>query len=766
MKKLLPIILAVFCCLGQQLYAQLEVIGSSEYGRIFDINYDPTTENTLYGITLGNHIVASHDNGINWSIFYSYPEPGTSLKTLRYLQGGKLSFYTNYGSTDKLCVLDLNTMTLNKQYTLPVPEGSDQNWISAYDFYQNNTDIAMVLQGFTIGMSNFAKVYYTENGGKNWQEVYYNVNYNDVFPNNVAISPANPQKLFIARGNGPGGIDGGLFISENAGTSWEEKIPGNTYQPITFNPENPDDILVGTSIGFGATTENIYRSLDGGDNWNIIPVTWTDQTLNNINAIVYNPSDLSNIIVLDENEIVITRDNFTTVENFVYPEVNTHSYYYGLTAAYNPFNGNEIFINADFHPLFSTDGGETLVQSKNPFFVTTGNVDISLNSEDHLYYGVQFGYVHRDLSTGIDTPYDIKPLDYMANDPGITTFADNSVSGRVYSFTSSFMGSSFSVSDDHGATKTLLLTLFANTLNTVTSDPENPDIIWAAFSNWGSEPQLYSIDISDINNIQSITIGLPEQDLVTGIIIDKADANKILMALGTKIFTSTDGGTTWTLSNQGLEELIPLQDLILKLVANPLNPHQFTIATNKGIFTSMDDGTSWTKIYNSLVHNVAHSTTQNGHIIAATHNSLISEFELVFSNDGGANWGKVPSQDLTYLASTTTAFNFDGDFAQVYIGAFDLGLVKYSVNINTVDIPVTALPQLNISLFPNPASETLTVKSNGTVAAVEIYNVTGQMVLSVKNTSSLNISNLESGIYLLKAMNTNGNSALMKFVKQ
>ncbi|MFA5418629.1 MAG: hypothetical protein WC341_09240, partial [Bacteroidales bacterium] len=608
MKKLLVLIVAVICCFGQHLFSQPEIVGSGEYGRIFNINYDLNVENRLYAITLGNHIVVSNDNGLTWQILYSHPEQNTALKTLRIMEGNKLSFFVTYANRDMLAVLDIATLTIDKQFVLPIPPDSDKDWIQNYSLYEGNSDIAMVLQGYKIGLSNFAKVYYTMNAGTDWQEIYYNVTYDEVFPNNVAISPNNPNKLFISRGNGPTDIDGGLFISNDAGMNWVEKIPGNTYDPIVFNPGNPDDILVGTSIGYGTHVENLYRSLDGGDTWNIIPINWTNETLDNINAIVFNPSDLANIMVLEENEMVITNNNFETVENFVYPVGgDTHSYYYGLTASFNPFNGNEVFVNSDFYPLFSTDGGQTLMWSKNPFFVTTGNVCLASGSENHLYYGVQFGYVHRDLATGIDTPYEVKPIDYMSNSPGITVIVEPTLAGRVYTFIGSFMGSDLYMSNDHGATTTPLLNLFSNNLHCVATDPVNSDVIWASFSSFGENAQLYRIDFSDPDNITNSLITLPDMSAVTGIMFDKTNSDKIIISLGTSVYQSIDGGNSWESISSGLEELFPGQDYIYQLTSNPLNPDQYTIATNVGVFTSLDQGASWNRIYASIIHHLSHS---------------------------------------------------------------------------------------------------------------------------------------------------------------
>jgi photosystem II stability/assembly factor-like uncharacterized protein len=765
MRKLLLLIVFTIACLGQQLLAQLEVIGSEEYGRVFNINYDLNVENRLYALTLGNHIVVSNDNGLNWELLYSHPEPGTGLKALRILEDNTLSFYTNYGLEDALYILDPATLNILKKFTLPVPQDSEKEWIAAYSIYESNTNTALIYQGYSIGFGNYAKVYYTTNGGNSWKEVYYNVNYDEVFPNNVAISPDDPEKLFISRGNGPTDVDGGLFISLDAGTTWEEKFTGNTFDPIAFNPTNPHEILVGTSIGYDEQEQNLYRSTDGGITWNSIPIAWTNQTLDNITAIVFNPTDPNNIMVLDENEIVITYDNFATHEIIVYPEVDTHSYYYGLSASYNPFQGNEIFINADYHALFSTDGGETLTWSKNPYFATTGTVCLASGAEDHLYYGVQFGFVHRDLATGIDTPHDIKPLDYMSNSPGMTVFADPSMVGRVYSFTTSFMGSDLFVSNDHGTTTLPILNLFANNFHCVATDPVNPDIVWAAFSSFGENVELYKIDFSNPDAIISNLITLPDYDIVTGILIDETNPDNMLISLGTSVYESDNGGASWKSMSLGLEELVPYEDLILQLNRNPMNDDQFTIATNKGIFTSTDHTMHWSKIYDSIVFNLSHSSVSDQHIVAVIHNSNMSTFKIIVSNNGGSTWHEIAGQDLLYVAASTSAIGFNESMAEVYIGTYDLGLVKYSIDMNTVGFDEKPEKAGEIAVYPNPTAGELNISSEQEILSVEIFNLAGQKVCSTVNTRGLNISQLDDGAYFCRIHTADGNTTVVKIMK-
>jgi hypothetical protein len=253
--------------------SQAEMVGSEEYGRMYNINYDPVNENTLYATSLGNHIVKSTDNGVTWDVFYSMPEE-CMIMNLRFLPNNKLSFNTNYtGNEDAICVFDINTKEIEKKYTPPMPPNADSWSIREYDFFDENTDIAIVLQSYLIGLAFYEKVYYTSDAAENWNIIYYTPDFGSIGVNDVAIHPNNPNKLFLARANSPTDIMGGLLVSEDAGDTYSEKLPGVLLNAITFNPENPDEMMMSNGTNFGENEKDVFRSFDGGDTWTGVGIT-------------------------------------------------------------------------------------------------------------------------------------------------------------------------------------------------------------------------------------------------------------------------------------------------------------------------------------------------------------------------------------------------------------------------------------------------------------------------------------------------------------
>ena len=69
-----------------------------------------------------------------------------------------------------------------------------------------------------------------------------------------------------------------------------------------------------------------------------------------------------------------------------------------------------------------------------------------------------------------------------------------------------------------------------------------------------------------------------------------------------------------------------------------------------------------------------------------------------------------------------------------------------------------------ISIYPNPTNNTLFISGNETPITVAIYNVLGKEVLSIKNTDSINVQALPSGVYMIRISDGVGQTN-RKFIK-
>ena len=79
---------------------------------------------------------------------------------------------------------------------------------------------------------------------------------------------------------------------------------------------------------------------------------------------------------------------------------------------------------------------------------------------------------------------------------------------------------------------------------------------------------------------------------------------------------------------------------------------------------------------------------------------------------------------------------------------------------NTCYIDETSVQEQDlqhVSLYPNPAKETVLIEG-AKAAEVQVYNVFGQLVKTVKDSHEINMAGLPQGVYLLRIADTEGRS--------
>lgn len=85
----------------------------------------------------------------------------------------------------------------------------------------------------------------------------------------------------------------------------------------------------------------------------------------------------------------------------------------------------------------------------------------------------------------------------------------------------------------------------------------------------------------------------------------------------------------------------------------------------------------------------------------------------------------------------------------------------------TLSAPTSSVDELNtlsLSAFPNPAISELTVTAIEDVVAVSVINMEGKVVATAQG-SKVDVSTLNSGVYMYEATTVSGAKAMNKFVK-
>lgn len=101
-------------------------------------------------------------------------------------------------------------------------------------------------------------------------------------------------------------------------------------------------------------------------------------------------------------------------------------------------------------------------------------------------------------------------------------------------------------------------------------------------------------------------------------------------------------------------------------------------------------------------------------------------------------------------------------FSNEIIGSITITLEGVILGVEDVTLNETVL-------FPNPASKAITISSSNSLQAIYIYNVLGTEVITLNNIGSnsllVELSNLPSGIYLVKVLDSFNNISVKRLVK-
>ena len=132
------------------------------------------------------------------------------------------------------------------------------------------------------------------------------------------------------------------------------------------------------------------------------------------------------------------------------------------------------------------------------------------------------------------------------------------------------------------------------------------------------------------------------------------------------------------------------------------------------------------------------------------------------STDGGATWTSIV---LTGQVLDLTALNSN----QIIGGGYSTtaggtgSAYKLSPLLATVDANLSAT---QLSVYPNPTNGEVNIVSKSNVKSVQLMDMNGKLIKNFSSAKQLNISSVESGVYLLKVTTEDGKSTATKLIKK
>jgi poly(3-hydroxybutyrate) depolymerase len=193
----------------------------------------------------------------------------------------------------------------------------------------------------------------------------------------------------------------------------------------------------------------------------------------------------------------------------------------------------------------------------------------------------------------------------------------------------------------------------------------------------------------------------------------------------------------------------------LKLTYSP-GLHTPFPATPSAPYVDTFNVASYTQLYAMLKHNGSSSVTVNSTTLTASPSGLAYQWYLNNSAISGATL-------QTHVATT------NGNYKVVTRNCTNCFSTSNTVSVSLVTTGLNSFSfEYSLELFPSPCKNTLQMKQNSDVETINIYNVTGNKLLSIskpENTLSLNTNEWPSGLYFAEFLWNNKNTKTIKFIK-
>lgn len=222
-------------------------------------------------------------------------------------------------------------------------------------------------------------------------------------------------------------------------------------------------------------------------------------------------------------------------------------------------------------------------------------------------------------------------------------------------------------------------------------------------------------------------------------------------------------------------------------VGAALNKEVFNFGGRAAIYSY--NGTSWVQIGESIygthefeLTGVSVSLNQEGNIVAigGSSNNIVGPFAgftRVFRNQSG-EWvqigGHILAESFDDSCGYSVALNSIGDKIVVgsaggYNNGTNSGHTRvFEIDLSTLSSEENPMSTRGISLFPNPSSGHITIKSSISINKIKIYDLMGKTVMKIANNNTINtidISELNSGVYLIELF-SEGTMFTKKLIRQ
>ncbi len=530
-----------------------------------------------------------------------------------------------------------------------------------------------------------------------------------------------------------------------------------------------------------------------------------------------NPRSEDSIIIGGTN-LYASTDGFTTSNNstwvggYLKTKDVLSAFFDGLVYPnHHPDQHNFLFHPSDINKAFSTnDGGiqmtkniwdqqnDVVWQSLNQAYYTTQFYTIELNqnpNSNHALSDIMLGgfqdnetqYVKANAST--ETNWDRMACcdgsySSIFDDEDYTWVAASKQLGTIYLYKFNAAGERVGASriDPTGGANYLFINPFI-------SNPNTPEKLYLAGGNfiWKNR-NITTIPLAENNNTvdwnwERIVSSRTTDGVITALDCSKKPENVL--------YYGTSQGSLYKIDNiETTEEEYTISDLtangkpldgagyISSIAIDPLNANALLVCFSnydrKSVYYSDDAGETWRDVSGNLEENEDGTGAGPGcNVVKIIRDADNMPVYLVGTTSG--------LYSTTGLPGTATIWNKEGDDEINNCSVRDIdyrmsdnllvvgthGCGSFSTTLDKV-ASIKNSTALQLSIYPNPASDYLKIESPFEIKKIGIYNLNGKLIQQVSafnGTQKIDISQLPNGQYLLKGLTENGEVS-GSFIKQ
>lgn len=549
----------------------------------------------------------------------------------------------------------------------------------------------------------------TTDGGQNWQKIS-NQTSSGLIYNSVKFFDENNGVLCGVKQN----IGGIIMITSDGGLTWTETGPITTSEFLSLDINTAGDVFVCGSDG------SLYKSTDMGN-------SWTDQSIQDYYFYDIEFGEDQTAYLMSRLKIHKSTDNGETW--------NIHKNV--------PYQISLRDINIGGDQLFGC-GGKTSVYNILEEDVEWERLlyNNPLNFNDISFVNENEGFALRGRS--------FIGQSIKTNDGGYTWQEDTLIPDQEFYHLRSINQTLFYISTDNNLLKTSdggqtweIIELNLEMSNWYINDFSVP-----------SENTLYLCNDSSVlyksvdggYNWDRITFTEYHKFSISYFYDD--DFGWLVDDYTGFLLRTTDGGSSWTsMKVDPSHTWVPSSIYFI-------NENVGFITTEMGfVYRTTDGGDNWEEVFET-------ETTFRPifYFVNETMGYFINRHYIFISEDAGLTWTEY--QLLTGNATCASFLNTNSWIA----GMYDLMAInKYITDINDISVA-----DLSFKLYPNPATDKITISTEILLnnAEVYIYTISGSLVsvTIIGSNMEVDISDLPRGSYLLK-IKTAETSLVNKFVK-